>query len=265
MYVSADPTRLAQIIGNLIHNASKFSPEGSVIEISLANEPAKGSPEGGRAVVRVVDAGIGIVPDQLRRVFDMFAQVQHPGSTSSGGLGIGLALSRRLAEMHDGNLSVVSPGVGKGSVFTFSLPALVDDGGVASIPAPRAERPAREGLVRLVIIEDNTDAADLLALSLERRNYAVRVAHTGPAGIDAVEQSRPDVVLCDIGLPDMDGNEVCRRVRRLALGYRPVMIALTGWGMQEDRDRTQHAGFDHHLVKPIDPEKLFLLLDDATR
>ena len=264
VYVSADPTRLAQILGNLLHNASKFSPEGSTIEISLTKEPAEGVP-GGRAVIRVIDAGIGIMPDQLRHVFDMFAQVAHPGGSSSGGLGIGLALSRRLAEMHDGALSAVSPGVGKGSVFTLSLPALVDEGRAASIPAPRADRPAREGPVRLVIIEDNTDAAELLAMSLELRSYAVRVANTGPAGIDAVAQWRPDIVLCDIGLPEMDGNEVCRRIRLLDLGYRPVVIALTGWGMKEDRERTQKAGFDHHLVKPVDPEKLFLLLDDVAR
>ncbi len=261
-FISADPTRVAQIVGNLLHNASKFSPEGAAIQVELTSEPSMGEP---RALIRVTDSGIGIASGQLARVFDMFAQVDHPRVTSAGGLGIGLALSRRLAEMHDGQLSVASPGVGQGSVFTLTLPALEMDAKLSIPPAREPARAPRQGPVKLVLIEDNTDAAELLALWLEGRSYAVSVANTGPAGLEAVRDQRPEIVLCDIGLPGMDGNEVCRQVRQLDLGYRPVMIALTGWGMKEDMQRTTDAGFDHHLVKPVDPEKLFMLLDAAAR
>ena len=262
VFVSADPTRIAQIIGNLLHNASKFSPEGSAIEVKLAHDAVEveGSESERRAVVQVIDTGIGIVAGELAHVFDMFAQVDHPGGGSKGGLGIGLALSRRLAEMHGGELTAVSPGVGQGSVFTLSLPALPPVASVSVAP-PRLAQPAREVPINLVLIEDNADAAELLSMWLERRKYAVTMAGTGPDGLEAIQATRPQIVLCDIGLPSMDGNEVCRRVRQLDLGYRPLMIALTGWGMKEDMQRTQEAGFDHHLVKPVDPEKLFALLE----
>jgi signal transduction histidine kinase len=258
IFASADPTRLAQIIGNLLHNAAKFSPDGASVRVDLTRE-------NGQAVIRVTDAGIGIVPGQLSRVFDMFARVDHPSAattSSASGLGIGLALSRRLAEMHDGALTVESAGVGQGSVFSLSLPAL--DDGVTEAAGPAAvARAGRDELVKLVLIEDNVDAAELLAAWLEGRRYEVVVAHTGPAGLEAVDEARPSIVLCDIGLPGIDGNEVCRRVRALDPAYRPVMIALTGWGMKDDMRRTEEAGFDHHLVKPVDPALLFAILDGA--
>ncbi len=255
-FTSADPTRLAQIIGNLLHNASKFSPQGGAIHVDLEQV-------GGRVVVRVTDSGIGIVPAQVPRVFDMFARVDHPSVASHDGLGLGLALARRFAEMHGGELGVTSPGVGQGSVFTLSLLALDDGGGEASsAPAPAVTGP-RSGPVQLVLIEDNVDAAELLMVWLEGRNFEVSVANTGPDGLEIVGERRPEIVVCDIGLPGMDGNEVCRRVRQLDPSYRPVMIALTGWGMTEDVRRTAEAGFDHHVVKPVDPEKLFKLLESA--
>jgi CheY-like chemotaxis protein len=216
------------------------------------------------ALIRVIDSGVGIATEQLGRVFDMFARVKpaEPAAINAyGGLGVGLALSRRLAEMHGGSISVTSDGAGKGSVFTLTLPAerrvlpVAEDSAVSSGP------PQLGANVPIVIIEDNEDSAEVLALALEGRGFVPSVAHTGPAGLELVRQKRPPIVLCDIGLPEMDGIEVCRRIRELEQEYRPVLIALTGWGMKDDVRRTQESGFDHHLVKPVAPQKLFELLD----
>jgi signal transduction histidine kinase len=251
-----DPTRLVQIVGNLVHNASKFTPEGGKLAIELEHV-------GGRAVVRVIDSGVGIAPAQLEHVFQMFARLERPSSSGNDGLGIGLALSRKLAEMHDGELTVSSAGLGQGSEFTLSLPAEVAE----PQPGPVSVRPpalaSSAAPVKVLIIEDNQDSAEVLALSLQGKGYATSVAHTGPAGLALLQQTRPRIVLCDIGLPEMDGVEVCRRVRQLELGYQPVMIALTGWGMADDRRRTQESGFDHHLVKPVEPKLLFELLESV--
>jgi CheY-like chemotaxis protein/anti-sigma regulatory factor (Ser/Thr protein kinase) len=250
----ADPTRLAQIVGNLLHNASKFTPEEGHVQVSLTHE-------NDRAVIRIVDSGVGIAPEQLPRVFDMFTRREKSTLGTNGGLGIGLALSRRLAEMHDGEITVASPGVGKGTVFTFSLPAETGTSESASEPLARPPRSNRTNTVNVLVIEDNEDSAEVLAMSLEGWGYVASVAHTGAAGLALLQETRPRIVLCDIGLPEMDGIEVCKRVRALELGYTPVMIALTGWGMQQDVRRTQESGFDHHLVKPVAPETLFDLLD----
>jgi signal transduction histidine kinase len=255
LFSLADPTRLVQIVGNLLHNASKFTREGGdlAVELELVD---------GRAMIRVIDSGVGIAPAQLGRVFEMFARVERPSSSGNDGLGIGLALARKLAEMHDGELTAASPGVGQGSVFTLSLPAAAAPLAPGS-PSVRPSASSNTALVKLLIIEDNQDSAEVLALSLAGMGYEISVAHTGPAGIALLQETQPSIVLCDIGLPEMDGVEVCRRVRQLELGYRPVMIALTGWGMAEDRRRTHDSGFDHHLVKPVAPDKLFALLDSV--
>jgi signal transduction histidine kinase len=255
LFSLADPTRLVQVVGNLVHNASKFTPEGGRVEVELEHAD-------GRGVIRVIDSGVGIAPAQLEHVFEMFARIERPASSGNDGLGIGLALSRKLAEMHEGELNVTSAGLGQGSVFTFSLPAEIAE----RQPGPPSVRPSggsTTAAIKVLIIEDNRDSAEVLALSLQGQGYVTVVAHTGPDGLAQVLKERPLIVLCDIGLPDMDGTEVCRRVRELALGYRPVMIALTGWGMSDDRRRTHESGFDHHLVKPVAPEKLFALLDSV--
>jgi signal transduction histidine kinase len=256
LFAMADGTRLAQIVGNLLHNASKFTPDAGTVTVELTFDA-------GNAVVSVIDSGSGIAAEQLSHVFDMFARV--PGSTVRGnsGLGIGLALSRTLATMHDGQLTAASDGPGRGSVFTLSLPAEM---GVLAPPAERLAappRPSSSAGVKVLVIEDNQDAADVLATSLEARGFGVAVAHTGVDGLKLVEDGRPRIVLCDIGLPGMDGTEVCRRIRALELGYRPVVIALTGWGMKEDLRRTRESGFDHHLIKPVAPDTLFALLDSV--
>lgn len=254
LFSFADPTRLAQIVGNVLHNASKFSPPGGQIAVSLT--AANGS-----AQIRITDAGIGIPAAQLPRVFEMFTRVEGAGSSANGGLGIGLALSRRLAEMHDGSLTVDSPGLGQGSTFTLSIPAEVGSAELPESPKESVRPPASPRRLRVLIVEDNRDAAEVLALSLDMRGYQSSVAHTGADGLRLVQERRPQVVLCDIGLPDMDGTEVCRRARELRLDYRLTMVALTGWGMKEDVQRTRESGFDHHLVKPVAPDTLFQLLD----
>lgn len=254
LFAFADPTRLAQIVSNLLHNACKFTPEEGRVQVKLTYE-------GGRAVIRVTDSGVGIGAEQLGRVFEMFTRVEAPGSSQNGGLGIGLALSRKLAALHDGDISVASEGAGKGSTFTFSLPAKTGSAPPeASVAAP-SPRPKSAAPINVLVIEDNEDSAEVLALVLESRGYAPSVAHNGSDGLALFQQTQPRIVLCDIGLPEMDGIEVCKRVRELRLDYAPVMIALTGWGMQEDVKRTKDSGFDYHLVKPVAPEDLFRLLD----
>ena len=252
----ADATRVSQILGNLLHNASKFTPAGGAIRVELAAED-------GTATIRVVDPGAGIPEGQIDRVFDMFARIERSSRQQANtGLGIGLALGRSLAEMHGGHLTASSSGEGQGATFTLTLPA--EASGVLEISGPHAAAPVASAVVsgrlEVVVIEDNDDAADTLTMWLEELGHGVRVARTGPAGLELVREARPDVVLCDIGLPDMDGVEVCRRVKALALEPRPVMVALTGWGMDEDRRRTAEAGFEHHLVKPVVPDRLRAIL-----
>jgi signal transduction histidine kinase len=253
-----DPTRIAQIIGNLLHNAFKFTPEKGHVIVELM-------PEGGKAVIRVIDSGVGIPAEQIDRAFEMFARVERKQADAADrGAGIGLALAKRLAQMHGGDLTAFSEGEGKGTTFTLTLPA----DGTSVVRADRvsppdlAPRRTAEPL-DILIIEDNDDAAETLATWLEAMGHRVRVARTGPSGLELTLATRPDVVLCDVGLPDMDGVEVCQRVRAQASEFRPFMVALTGWGQDEDRKRTREAGFDLHLVKPVAPDTLDDVLSRA--
>lgn len=255
--VVVDTTRIAQIVANLLNNASKHSPTEAGIQVEIRSA-------GHRATVRVIDRGAGIPSDQIDRVFDMFAKIERSDPGPSQGLGIGLALSRHLAELHGGTLTVESEGEGKGATFLLSLPA-----GIARA-RPESERPpAQEPAVQapapsVVVVEDNEDAADTLADWLQDLGHDVRVARTGPDGLALILEARPDVVLCDIGLPGMDGVEVCRQVVA-KMKVPPMMVALTGWGMDADRRRTGEVGFKHHLVKPVAPEALRAVLEAAER
>jgi CheY-like chemotaxis protein/two-component sensor histidine kinase len=252
-----DPTRVCQIISNLLNNASKYMREGGGVQVQLCVEQQN-------AVVRVIDGGVGIASEQLNRIFEMFVRLDDAPANREGGLGIGLALARRLAQMHGGTLTVASPGIGQGSTFTLSVPL-----GVGCAATPSADddiagaKPGATPSRSVLIIEDNSDVAETLALWLEEMGHRAAVAQDGAEGLRLIESLRPTVVLCDVGLPGMDGVEVCRHVRRLTLGYRPLMIALTGWGQDEDRKRTREAGFDHHLVKPVRPQLLSTLLTSA--
>lgn len=254
VYLNADRTRLAQVFGNLLNNSSKYTrPEGS---ISLL---AKRS--GDEVVVTVKDNGAGIPPDKLDSIFDMFMQVDRTADRSQDGLGIGLTLVKRLVEMHGGTIEPRSAGEGMGSEFVVRLPILSvpasaagDGAGVRREAAPR----------RILIVDDNRDSAESLAMLLGITNNQTYLAHDGEEALEAIETHRPEVVLLDIGLPKLDGHEVCRRVRAQSWGKEIVMIALTGWGQESDRRKSQEAGFNGHLVKPVVYEKLLELLNNLT-
>ena len=254
VYLNADRTRLAQVFGNLLNNSSKYTrPEGS---ISL-----KAKRDGDEVMVTVKDNGAGIPPDKLDSIFDMFMQVDRTAERSQGGLGIGLTLVKRLVEMHGGSIEPRSDGEGMGSEFVVSLPILSEPRAAARDGSGVAPEPVRR---RILIVDDNRDSADSLAMLLEITNNQTYLAHDGLEALAAIETHRPDVVLLDIGLPKLDGHEVCRRVREQPWGEDIVIIALTGWGQEDDRRRSQEAGFNGHLVKPVDYEKLLELLNELT-
>ncbi len=257
VWAFVDPTRIAQIIGNLLNNASKHSPSGTQVRVDLRRED-------GMVIVRVIDDGAGIPPSQLERVFEMFATIARSTQVRSDGLGIGLALSRQLAELHGGTLTAESAGEGKGATFILSVPAgnpRID--AVTARKEPLRPRSAA-GPLSIVVVEDNADSADMMSAWLEHLGHTVQVARTGPDGLALVLAAQPDVVLCDLGLPEMDGADVCRQII-LRMASPPVMIALTGWGMDQDRRRTVEAGFRHHLVKPVEPDSLRTVLESIGR
>jgi PAS domain S-box-containing protein len=250
LYVDADPVRLTQIISNLLNNAAKYSDRPRRVVLT-----ARG--EGGEAVVSIRDFGVGIPADMLERVFDMFAQVQGPGRGGQGGLGIGLTLVRSLVQMHGGSIAATSEGAGKGSTFTFRLP-LVE--APARSPARPTRRAARGLSLRVLVVDDNRDAADSMGLVLARAGAEVEVVHDGATALDRVERFHPALVLLDIGMPGMDGYEVARRIRARPALQGIQLVALTGWGQAEDRLRSREAGFDHHLIKPAGIDELCALL-----
>jgi PAS domain S-box-containing protein len=256
VYVNADRTRLAQVFANLLNNSAKFSERGQPIAIEL-------TADGAHAVVRVRDAGAGIPADALPKIFDMFRQAEiGTGRARGAGLGIGLSLVKRIAEMHGGSVQAFSEGPGRGSEFVVTLPR-AEAGRVAAGPAA-AHTPHRRGAGRrILVVDDNLDAAESLATLLAINGHETRMAHDGASAVEEAEAFKPDVVFLDIGMPAVDGHETARRIRREPWGKNMVLVALTGWGQTEDRRRSKEAGFDHHLVKPADPvvvEKLIASL-----
>jgi PAS domain S-box-containing protein len=254
--VNADFTRLAQVFMNLLNNAAKYSERGGHIQLIAERS-------GTDLVVSVKDHGIGIAAEHLPHVFDMFSQVDRSLEKSQGGLGIGLTLVKRLVELHGGTIDARSAGPNQGSEFIVRLPIVTET--ATSGPTSTALDRPRESPLRILIVDDNRDGADLLALMLESMGNEVRVAYDGEQAVAAAAEFRSDVVLLDIGLPKLDGHEVCRRIRKQPGGKQIIMIAQTGWGQVEDRRRTREAGFDHHMVKPLDPHALRKLLADVQR
>jgi PAS domain S-box-containing protein len=251
VYLSGDPARLAQIVGNLLNNACKFTDRGGHIALTVAQEA-------GQAIVRVRDDGIGIATEQMPMLFEMFMQADTSPDRTQAGLGIGLTLVKRLVELHGGTITARSEGLGRGSEFEIRLPMLSE----APRPQPPAavEAPAPQTPRRLLIVDDNEDGAESLAMLLEAGGHETHQVHDGLAAIAAAERLRPDLVLLDIGLPRMNGYDVCRRIRQQPWGRDLMLVALTGWGQEEDRQRSKEAGFDAHLVKPVDFDLLDKLL-----
>jgi PAS domain S-box-containing protein len=256
LWLEGDPVRLAQVLANLLNNASKYSEDGGDITVSARADD-------GRAVIGVRDTGIGIDPEALPHMFEMFSRGQRDSGRTQGGLGIGLALSRRLAEMHGGTLEGRSDGVGKGSEFIIRLPL------AAAQPAPQSapDAPAAGALesIRVLVVDDNHDAGDSLGEILSMLGADVRVARGGQEALEIFPAFTPRVVLLDIGMPDMNGYEVARAIRSRWPDQPSVLVALTGWGQEDDRRRAREAGFNHHLVKPADIDKLQDLLQSAAQ
>lgn len=246
LHVRADPTRISQVISNLLNNAAKYTPDHGRIEVLVEAEADD-------VVVRVSDNGVGIAADALPHVFDLFSQVGRSSDQSQGGLGIGLALVRRIAEMHGGSVDVRSEGPGRGSTFSLRLPAVAvaadDTAGAAATagPAPAASP------MRILVVDDNLDAAETMRHLLELLGHEVAVAHDGPAAVDAVAAFDPQLVFLDIGLPGFNGYEVARRLRASYGPACPAIVAVTGWGAPGDVEHARAGGFDRHMTKPVDP------------
>jgi signal transduction histidine kinase/CheY-like chemotaxis protein len=256
LLVEADTTRLAQVFANLLNNGAKYSDAWAHIRMRAVRE-------GTQAAISVCDQGIGIQADMLDRIFDMFTQVERPQPSPHDGLGVGLTLVKRLVELHGGTVSAQSDGPGTGSCFTVRLDLLPAPDAEA-LPAPSASD-AREGppRARILVADDNHDAAQSLALMLGMEGHEVRTASDGLEALRVAEEFRPQLVLLDIGMPKLDGYETARRLRERPWSGSTLLFALTGWGQEEDRERARQAGFDRHLVKPVDPDALSQLLNQT--
>lgn len=250
--VNADPVRLSQVIANLLNNSAKYTEAGGQIWLTVRREPKD-------VVISVRDTGIGIAPEKLPDVFQLFTQVDRQAGRAQGGLGIGLTLVKSLTEMHGGEVRAHSPGLGQGSEFVVRLPLAAEQMGTKK---PRAEDRPRSGLTprRILVVDDNRDAAVSMSMLLECLGSEVRVAFNGPDALEAIAEYRPAVILLDIGMPGMDGYEVARRIRQQGDFDDVTLIALTGWGQEDDRRRSHSAGFDYHLTKPADISTLKALL-----
>jgi CheY-like chemotaxis protein len=252
--IDADRTRLAQVFSNLLNNSAKYMDRGGHIRLT-------GELQGDQVVVSVSDSGIGIEPGKLTSIFEMFAQVDDSLKRAQGGLGIGLTLVKRLVEMHGGEITARSEGLGRGAEFIVRLPIAAE----ASAPQPADHEPmsvVAGSPLRILIVDDNRDNADSLAMLLQMLGNDTRTAYDGEAGVLAAREFRPEVMLLDIGLPKLNGYEACRQIRELSGGAEIVLVAVTGWGQEDDRRCSREAGFDHHLVKPVKPQDLTELLSE---
>jgi PAS domain S-box-containing protein len=254
----ADPNRLTQVVSNLLNNAAKYTPAGGRIELAAGEGT-------GQVVITVSDSGVGISPDVRESIFDMFTQVRGDLESGHKGLGIGLTLVKRLVELHGGTVDVESDGKNQGSRFRVRLPSMPQ----SSSPKPSADHathnPRAATRQRVLVVDDNSDALKTLSMLVKLMGHEVCEAHDGVAAVALAEQYLPDVVLMDIGMPNLNGYDAARQIRDQPWGRDMILIATTGWGQDDDRRRTKDAGFDHHLVKPIDHTKLGELLDGAPR
>jgi CheY-like chemotaxis protein len=254
-----DRKRLVQVVANLLNNAAKYMHEGG--HIVLRTEV-----QDDQVFIDVRDEGIGMTPELVSRAFDLFAQAERSSDRSSGGLGLGLALVRSLVELHRGTVTCESAGLGRGSRFTVRLPRL-SAGDTKDDQAEYADSPMREeaGSLRMMVVDDNVDAAEMLAMLLEASGHEVLVEHGSRKALERAREVAPQVCLLDIGLPEIDGNELARRLRAQPETANSVLIAVTGYGQESDREQVLAAGFDHHLVKPVDTRELASLLAEVSR
>jgi CheY-like chemotaxis protein/two-component sensor histidine kinase len=256
--LDADLTRLAQVFLNLLNNAAKYTERGG--HIWLTAELASRERERPEVVVTVRDAGLGIPAHMLPKIFEMFTQVDRSPDWSQGGLGIGLTLVKRLVTMHGGAVEARSGGPGKGSEFTVRLPVAAASASHQP-PKDEGEKTAAPAKRRILVVDDNRDSADSMRMLLDIMGMEVRTAYDGLEAVEAAAAFKPGVVLMDIGMPTLNGYEAARRFREQPWGKDVVLVALTGWGQEEDRRRSQEAGFNFHMVKPVDPAALRRLLD----
>jgi CheY-like chemotaxis protein len=247
--VNADPVRLAQVMSNLLTNAAKYTPTGGIITVG-------GYLEAQDLIVFVRDNGVGLAQEMIPEIFEMFTQIKSQNEASEGGLGIGLALSKGLVQLHGGQIAAHSAGLGTGSEFVMSLPrSLVvetSDSNATEFNGDSSTSSAR----RVLLADDNRDGAESLSMLLELAGHEVHLAHSGAEALELANQVRPDVAVLDIGMPELSGYEVAKRIRREPWGAHMILIALTGWGQQNDKLLAEASGFDHHCTKPVDPDEL---------
>lgn len=255
--VDGDKTRLVQVLANILHNASKFMDPGGRIHLKVTREAS-------HVVISVSDTGIGISQELLPKIFDLFTQVHSKAERAQSGLGIGLALVRRLTEMHGGTVTARSEGPGRGTELTVRIPALATETVARRQPGVAETIPVIEPR-RILVADDNRDAAESLALQLELAGHEVRTVHDGVEALSVAKNFKPHIVVLDLGMPRMDGYETARKMRRHSWGKSATLIALTGWGQQQDRQRTTEVGFDAHLVKPVSESQLFQALASTGR
>ncbi|MGF7216539.1 signal transduction histidine kinase/ActR/RegA family two-component response regulator [Spirosoma lacussanchae] len=249
--LEGDATRLIQVVANLLTNGLRYTGEDGQVWVSLIHQHQE-------AILQVRDNGIGLAKDQQSAIFELFVQVDNSVARSKGGLGLGLTLVKQLVEMHGGRVDVYSEGLGKGSTFTVHLPTLTTAAESSPMPAPQTTDSAAAS--RILVIDDNADAALMMTMLLKLKGYEAYSRTSGQAGLEAAERLQPAAILLDIGMPELDGYATCRLIREQAWGQGLAVIALTGYGQQEDRQRTREAGFDGHLVKPVDVDELTNLL-----
>jgi len=252
-WVDGDASRLSQVMINLLNNAAKYTAEGGKIRLILAIDESQ-------AIVKVQDNGVGIPPEMLSEVFDMFTQVNRTLDRAQGGLGIGLSLVQRLIELHGGSVKADSVGLGSGSTFTVRLPLLPAAESPSSPQDAQAREESKRPPLRILVIDDIPDIADVMKMMLDMEGFETQVAYSGATALDVARQFAPDVIFCDIGLPVMDGHEIARRIRTDPAIAPATLIALTGWGAEAELRRTRESGFDFHMVKPVDANAMLELL-----
>lgn len=253
-FIEGDQKRMIQVITNLLNNAGKYTPEGGHITLTIAVDKEN-------VIFTVADNGIGMVQEVIDHVFEMFTQAQRTPDRSQGGLGIGLALVKSLVELHHGTVTANSQGIGKGSQFIITLPRISKSGASYALHVQNTELIPEKGR-RLLVVDDNVDAARMLAMFLETAGHETIVEHSAKCALERARVSFPDACLLDIGLPDMDGNELARHLRQQPETERSILIAVTGYGQEQDRKKSAEAGFNHHFVKPVNIEDLLRVLGE---